>query len=109
MKKPGIYCPLLKKNCIGDKCAWWVTVRGTNPQTGQDIDEAGCAMGWIPMLLIENAKVGTETGAAVESARNEAKKDAQRSQAIQIALGEALTGQRPGVQPLLGGPDGEKS
>ena len=50
-----------------------------------------------------------ETGAAVESARNEAKKDAQRSQAIQIALGEALTGQRPGVQPLLGGPDGEKS
>ena len=90
-KAPGTYCPLIKKDCIGDKCAWWTTVRGTNPQTGADVDEAGCAIGWLPMLLLENAKETRQAGAAVESARNEAKKDAEKSQAIQVALGNVLT------------------
>lgn len=89
--EPGNYCPLIKGPCIQAKCAWWTTVRGKNPQTGADVDEAGCAIGWIPMLLIENAKVSAETGAAVESARNEAKKDAEAGRTIQLALGNVLT------------------
>jgi hypothetical protein len=46
-------------------------VRGTNPNTGQEVDEWACSMAWMPMLLIENSQQQRQTGAAVESFRNE--------------------------------------
>jgi hypothetical protein len=46
-------------------------VRGNHPQTGKEIDEWGCAIAWGPVLMIENSKMQRETGAAVESFRNE--------------------------------------
>jgi hypothetical protein len=63
-------CPLLKKPCIKEQCMWSTTVRGTNPNTGAEVDQHGCAIAFLPMLLIENAQMSRETGAAVESARN---------------------------------------
>lgn len=53
------------------KCAWFVTLAGQNPQTGEQMDEKGCSMTWLPVLLVENARVTRGTGAAVESFRNE--------------------------------------
>ena len=67
----GTYCPLIKKDCIQTKCAWFTQVRGTHPQTGQEVDEWGCAISWMPVLLIENSQQQRQTGAAVESFRNE--------------------------------------
>jgi len=67
----GTYCPLIKKDCIQTKCAWFTQVRGTHPQTGEPVDEWGCAVGWMPVLLIENSQQQRQTGAAVESFRNE--------------------------------------
>lgn len=52
-------------------CAWFMQVRGRHPQTGQEIDEWGCAMTWMPILMIENAKETRQAGAATESMRNE--------------------------------------
>jgi hypothetical protein len=52
-------------------CPWWMHVRGTNKNTGEDVDNWGCAIGYLPMLLIENAQMQNRTGAAVESFRNE--------------------------------------
>ena len=69
--EPGTYCPLIKKDCIQTKCAWFTQVRGTHPQTGQEVDEWGCAISWMPVLLIENSQQQRQTGAAVESFRNE--------------------------------------
>ena len=69
--KPGNYCPLIKKDCIGLQCAWFTQVRGTNPNTGKEVDEWACAIAWLPMLLIENSQQQRQTGAAVESFRNE--------------------------------------
>ena len=66
-------CPLIKDTCMGASCAWYTTVMGKNPQSGSDINMADCAVKWLPTLLIENSKVGRETGAAVESFRNEMK------------------------------------
>jgi hypothetical protein len=100
--EPGNFCPLIKGPCVGAKCAWWTTVHGTNPQTGAPVDEAGCAIGWLPVLLIENAKETRQAAAAVESSRNEAKTDAEKSQAIQIALGNVLT--HLAQPPALSGP-----
>ncbi len=53
------------------RCAWFVQLSGQNPQTGEQLDEYGCAMSWMPVLLVENARVSRGTSAAVESFRNE--------------------------------------
>ena len=67
----GDICPMLGKTCIGLQCAWFTKVQGTNPQTGKDIEDWGCAVAWLPMLAIENAQTNRMSGAAVESFRNE--------------------------------------
>lgn len=69
--KKGNHCPLLKKDCIENKCAWFFQVRGMNPNTGQEVDEWQCAMNLLPVLLIENSQQQRCTAAAVESFRNE--------------------------------------
>lgn len=46
-------------------------IRGTNPNTGENTDEWGCSMAWLPVLTIENSQQQRQTGAAVESFRNE--------------------------------------
>jgi len=67
----GTFCPLIKKDCVGLKCAWFVRVQGYDKNTGKDVDEYQCAITWMPMLMIENSGTQRETGAAVESFRNE--------------------------------------
>jgi hypothetical protein len=69
--EPGDFCPLLKKKCIGLECSWFIKVQGYNPNTGQQVDEWGCSIAWLPVLLIENSQQQRQTGAAVESFRNE--------------------------------------
>ena len=69
--KPGNFCPLIGKDCIGLECSWYTQIRGTNPNTGQPVDEWGCAVTWMPMLLIENSQQQRSTSAGVESFRNE--------------------------------------
>ena len=68
--EPGTHCPLLDKECIQFKCVFWTQLRGMHPQTGQEIDEWSCAIAWLPMLLIENAKEIKQGAAATESFRN---------------------------------------
>ena len=70
--KRGDFCPLIKGSCVGVECLWYTQIRGVNPQTGADVsDEWGCAIAWLPLLMIENSQRQRETGAAVESFRNE--------------------------------------
>lgn len=65
-------CPLNKfKPCKKFDCAWFIQIRGTNPQTGEATDEFGCAVSYLPMLMIENAQQTRQSGAAIESFRNE--------------------------------------
>ena len=69
--KNGTFCPLIKKDCVQLQCAWFTQLRGTNPQTGQEIDEWLCAIAAMPMLQIEVAKEARQGAAATESFRNE--------------------------------------
>ena len=80
----GKYCPLIKKDCIGLQCSWFTQIRGMNPNTGEPVDEWGCAITWMPMLLIENSQQQRSTGAAVESFRNEVVKSNQENQQLYI-------------------------
>ena len=76
--KAGCFCPLIGKDCIGLQCAWITQVRGNNPNTGEEVDHWECAVKWIPMLLVENSQMQRQTGAAVESFRNEVVKRTER-------------------------------
>ena len=67
----GKFCHLIGKDCIQTQCSWFTQVRGNDPQTGKEIDEWGCAVTWMPVLLVENSQMQRHTGAAVESFRNE--------------------------------------
>tara|TARA_E500000331_G_scaffold150203_1_gene146145 strand:+ start:57 stop:383 length:327 start_codon:yes stop_codon:yes gene_type:complete len=78
----GKFCPLINKDCIGLECAWFTQVRGMNPQTGEQIDEWDCAVKWVPMMLIENTQMQRQTGAAIESFRNESVKVSLQAQEI---------------------------
>ena len=69
--EPGRHCPLLDKTCIMQECVFWTQLRGTHPQTGVEMDEYDCAIKWLPILLVENAKENRQTAASVDSFRNE--------------------------------------
>ena len=70
--EPKNLCPLNGfEPCRQLDCAWFMKIQGKNPQTGADIDEWGCSMSWLPVLMIENSQQQRQTGAAVESFRNE--------------------------------------
>jgi|TARA_Y100000114_G_scaffold66715_1_gene61171 hypothetical protein len=68
---PDGTCPLLKKKCIKHKCLWYNMLQGKHPQTGLDVQEWGCSIAWIPLLLVENSSKMTGVQAATESFRNE--------------------------------------
>ena len=53
-----------------------------NPQTGEEVDEWDCAVKWVPMMLIENTQMQRQTGAAIESFRNESVKVSLQAQEI---------------------------
>ena len=65
-------CPLDNFNpCRKFECGWFIQIRGKHPQTGEEIDEYGCAMAMMPMLMIENSRQTSQAGSAIESFRNE--------------------------------------
>lgn len=79
-------CPLDNFNpCRQTKCAWFMKVVGKNPNTGDPLEDWGCAMTWLPALTIENSNMQRQTGAAVESFRNEMVKSNQVSQQILLS------------------------
>ena len=88
--EPKANCPLDNFNpCRELDCAWFLKIRGSNPNTGEDIDDWGCSMAWLPILTIENSQMQRQTGAAVESFRNEMVKANETSQQILIATATA--------------------
>lgn len=95
--KNGVFCPLIKKDCVGLTCAWYVRVQGYDTNTGSQVDSYECAISWLPLLLIENSGQQRQTGAAVESFRNEMVKANEVNSQIILA---AATSQQ---NKLIGG------
>jgi hypothetical protein len=99
--EPGKFCPLLKKDCVGLQCNWFMLVRGKHPQTGEDVDDWNCAITWLPVLLIENSQQQRHTGAAVESFRNEVVRTADANREVAQRL---LQSNEPNILQVLGSP-----
>jgi hypothetical protein len=55
-----------------------------NPNTGEQVDEWGCAIAWIPMLQIETSQQARQAGAAVESFRNEVVRSNSENQQLYL-------------------------
>lgn len=82
----GKLCPLLNKDCVGLTCSWYTQVRGTDPQSGREVDEYACAVAWLPMLLIETSKEVRQGAAATESLRNQVAATSATSIKLQLAI-----------------------
>jgi hypothetical protein len=96
--KPGMKCPLWRRDMskVCHTCEWWIHVRGKHPQSEEIFDRWGCAIQWMPMLMIENSQMQCQTGAAVESFRNEMVKFNQSSLDVLIRQAELTdTRKRP--------------
>lgn len=100
MKNAGTTCPLMKGKCIEARCMWWIQLRGTNKNTGKEIDEHGCAVAWLPMLMVENANEQRQTAAAVESLRNENIRSEDATRKVLLA---GLFGSQPQQMSLFDG------
>lgn len=66
-------------------CAWFMKVSGKNPQSDEIIEDWGCAVAWLPLMMIENSQQQRQTGAAVESFRNEMVKANEFSQQVLLS------------------------
>jgi len=70
------------------RCPWYVKVRGTDINTGEENDHWGCAIAWMPTLMINTANESRKGTAAIESFRNEMA--AQRTRAQEVLMQELL-------------------
>lgn len=60
------------RECVVDhNCQLWVQVMGHNPNTGEQMNKWACSDSLQHLLMIENSQMQRQTGAAIESFRNE--------------------------------------
>jgi hypothetical protein len=94
----NMLCPMRGSECIEDGaivdgvlcgCRFWITVIGKDPTTGADVNKADCSFAWTPILLIENSQMQRQTGAAVESFRNEMVASNEISQKVLLAAAQS--------------------
>ena len=91
-------CPLDGfKPCRKFGCAWFMKVNGKHPQSEEILEEWGCAMAWMPVLMIENSQQQRQTGAAVESFRNEMVRANEVGQQVLLAT---VTTQNPNLKVI---------
>lgn len=64
-------CPLWQAPCKKEKCRWWKNVIGTNPNTGETINQGDCAIAFLPFLLIENTQQARQAGASSDKVATE--------------------------------------
>jgi hypothetical protein len=91
-------CPLDGFNpCRQLECAWFMKIKGKDPQSEKEIEEWGCSIAWMPVLMIENSQQQRGTQAAVESFRNEMVKNNEVGQRVLLAA----AGVTPQAQSMI--------
>ena len=82
--EPKNGCPLHNfEPCKQLDCAWFTKLAGKNPQGQKEIEEWGCAVTFMPILMVANTNSNTRTQAAIESFRN--KMVSQQEELLQLA------------------------
>lgn len=73
------------------RCPWYIMVRGTDINTGKEIDDWGCAIAWMPTLMINTANESRKGVAATESFRNEMVKQGEQTQKVMLLAAQLTT------------------
>lgn len=70
---PGMKCPLWRKDVskVCHTCAWYGSIAGKHPQTGQPVDQWQCAITLTVLSTLETAKATHEAGATTQELRND--------------------------------------
>jgi len=77
-------CPINNfEPCKQLECAWFTKLVGKNPQGEKEIEEWGCAVTMLPLILIDQNVGIRGTQSAVESFRN--KMIEQQDELLQLA------------------------
>lgn len=64
-------CPINNfEPCKQLDCAWFTKLAGKNPQGEKEIEEWGCAITMLPLLMVAQTNATRGTQAATESFRN---------------------------------------
>ena len=75
-----------------EECHWYITVVGMHPESGEQVNERGCAIAWQPILIMEGNRESRIVSASVTSLRNETVK--RQDKALGMINGEtAITSQ----------------
>ncbi|KIO49588.1 hypothetical protein [Nitrosospira sp. NpAV] len=61
------------------RCPWYIKVAGVDTNTGKEVEDFGCAIAWMPTLMINTANESRKGVAATESFRNEMVKEGERN------------------------------
>ena len=64
------------------RCPWYVRVSGTDNNTGKEMDHWGCAIAWMPTLMVNAANESRKGVSATESFRNEMVQQSAQTQNI---------------------------
>ena len=62
------------------RCPWHVQIRGVDPNTGAESARWGCAIAWMPALMINAANESRKGVPATESFRNEMVRQGEKTQ-----------------------------
>lgn len=94
----GKICPLFRKDVskVCHTCAWFVEMIGTNPQTGEPVTRAQCALTAQVMATLEAARGGHAAAATTQELRNDIVRREQHSTRI--------LSQQPAIVRLIGKP-----
>lgn len=65
----GSVCEEIKDGKL-HRCKWFIEIDGENPQTGKQNNYRDCAIPFIPIAVLENARWSRGTQSAVESNRD---------------------------------------
>ena len=77
---------------IMKRCPWYTEVRGHNSNTGKETHEWGCAIAWMPTLMINTANESRKSVAAIESFRNVMAEESQKTrQLLSLVPSDKLT------------------
>lgn len=71
------------------QCAWYVSLKGNDPQDGSPISESRCAIAWQPLLMVEGSRETSRVAASVQSLRNETV--IRQDRAIEVMKGDVRT------------------
>ncbi len=63
-------------------------IAGKDPQSHKQMDESRCAMAWVPILLVENARTNRGQTQAIEMLRNIV---AEGNQVVNLAAQTAIS------------------